>query len=809
MNDNAETVQGSTGGQTTTSLQAVASDEVSSSTSSSSSWGYDEGATASEEGRHFSFHERNRETFLEEDEESHTTTADHQQQQQQQPRSSSQNTPQGTTTTSAPNNNDGTTVPTDQERQLLLLMLLAQVCALHDPTPRTFTVHVLELFERGLLDRDSIHFLFELGLVPSSSPPAHKTTTKLLPPSTTTAPTAVQQQQQDSLELLLPAATQAPPNNNTDHKHTLATQRSLEASSIRMQLEHLDQQQQQKQRFPHDPKNNNNSRLHAAEQPQQRPWSVEAHPLSLSRYQREFAQIKLLATGGFGQVFRATNKMDGLDYAIKRVAFAAEGYSKDSVQQVVREVHCLAACDHPNVVRYYTSWLEPSWMTGSSSSSCDSTTTGASQKLLKDGFPQRSDGSENDSSDVDLSDYFKDPSFSSSTGKHQRRFSSGDSFECSGSIVEGSEYSEWSVEGGDYSTRDDLYISSGRERRQQFIRSELDRELEAWQRAAPPPRQRSHSAEEKRKYSYQMCLFIQMQLCHPKTLADLIRERNNQRRQDDTIANRIETAAKVFEQMVAGLAHVHEKGIVHRDLKPANCFVDGTKVKIGDFGLSKLIESASHHPDPNSNKNARQYKKLHHLLLGSETSPDRRDSSTKSTSWKDPLTAGVGTASYAAPEQVSSRQYGTAADVFSLGLILLELLCSFSTEHERLQVFQDCRSRRVLPKELDNYPIAAQTILACTERNPQNRPSAAALQGVDMGLTEVHSASSCPTTSAADATIQSLREELLEKDMALKQCQRELADRDQIIAELRQQLSLNGNNCRSDYSSSAHSTSED
>jgi hypothetical protein len=31
-------------------------------------------------------------------------------------------------------------VPADQERQILLLMLLAQVCALHDPTPRTFTV---------------------------------------------------------------------------------------------------------------------------------------------------------------------------------------------------------------------------------------------------------------------------------------------------------------------------------------------------------------------------------------------------------------------------------------------------------------------------------------------------------------------------------------------------------------------------------------------------------------------------------------------------------------------------------------------
>ena len=55
----------------------------------------------------------------------------------------------------------------NQERQMLLMMLLAQVASLHDPTPRTFTVHVLELFERGIVDRQSIDFLLQLGLVPS------------------------------------------------------------------------------------------------------------------------------------------------------------------------------------------------------------------------------------------------------------------------------------------------------------------------------------------------------------------------------------------------------------------------------------------------------------------------------------------------------------------------------------------------------------------------------------------------------------------------------------------------------------------
>ena len=52
------------------------------------------------------------------------------------------------------------------ERQTLLLMLLGQVCSLHDATPRTFVVHVIALYERGILDYNSIRFLFELGLVP-------------------------------------------------------------------------------------------------------------------------------------------------------------------------------------------------------------------------------------------------------------------------------------------------------------------------------------------------------------------------------------------------------------------------------------------------------------------------------------------------------------------------------------------------------------------------------------------------------------------------------------------------------------------
>jgi serine/threonine protein kinase len=98
-------------------------------------------------------------------------------------------------------------------------------------------------------------------------------------------------------------------------------------------------------------------------------WSVDGHPLSLSRYQQEFQQLGLLGSGSFREVFSARNKLDNRNYAVKRIPFDASGYSKESLSQVMREVHCLALCDHPRVVRCCTSWLEPEWMTGRNTSS--------------------------------------------------------------------------------------------------------------------------------------------------------------------------------------------------------------------------------------------------------------------------------------------------------------------------------------------------------------------------------------------------------------------------------------------------------
>lgn len=216
----------------------------------------------------------------------------------------------------APAANPSDLVPTNQERQILLLMLLAQVCALTDPTPRTFTVHVLELFERGILDRDSIVFLFDLGLVPSTTGSAPA---RLL----TAAPHSSPQIAEEAL---------AAPN-----QHHVPF-RIIEASSIRKMLE----QQEAEQQHPGSPTSSPSNRLS---------WSAENYPLHLSRFQREFTQLGMIASGAFGQVYRCLHNTDGKVYAVKCVQFQALGFENHQVEQVIQEIVCLAHCHSRHVVR--------------------------------------------------------------------------------------------------------------------------------------------------------------------------------------------------------------------------------------------------------------------------------------------------------------------------------------------------------------------------------------------------------------------------------------------------------------------------
>jgi serine/threonine-protein kinase len=102
---------------------------------------------------------------------------------------------------------------------------------------------------------------------------------------------------------------------------------------------------------------------------------------------------------------------------------------------------------------------------------------------------------------------------------------------------------------------------------------------------------------------------------------------------------------RLFRQVCAAVSHAHQKLIVHRDLKPANILVtpDGS-AKLIDFGIAKAL---------NGN--------------GSGSGNGHKGESS-------PTAQGVMTPEYASPEQIRGEPIATGSDVYSLGVILYELL---------------------------------------------------------------------------------------------------------------------------------------
>jgi Protein kinase domain len=159
-------------------------------------------------------------------------------------------------------------------------------------------------------------------------------------------------------------------------------------------------------------------------------------------------------------------------------------------------------------------------------------------------------------------------------------------------------------------------------------------------------------------------------------------------------------AIEVARQICAGLAAAHERGVVHRDLKPANVMLDGAgKIRITDFGLAGIAAS----------------------IQGADIR--------------------AGTPAYMAPEQLAGKEVTIKSDIYSLGLILYEILTGkrafeASTLQELIKLREQgtITNPSTLVRDLD--PLIERVILRCLEIDPVRRPVsalqvAAALPGGD------------------------------------------------------------------------------
>ena len=126
----------------------------------------------------------------------------------------------------------------------------------------------------------------------------------------------------------------------------------------------------------------------------------------------------------------------------------------------------------------------------------------------------------------------------------------------------------------------------------------------------------------------------------------------------------IETIIPMCDQVCSALDHAHERGIVHRDIKPANIMIlNNGMVKVTDFGIAKMVSMGMTQAG---------------LVLG--------------------------TPNYMSPEQVKGRQVDGRSDIFSLGVILYNLVTGekpFPGQNITTVIYKIINENPVPPRELD------------------------------------------------------------------------------------------------------------
>jgi serine/threonine-protein kinase len=172
--------------------------------------------------------------------------------------------------------------------------------------------------------------------------------------------------------------------------------------------------------------------------------------------------------------------------------------------------------------------------------------------------------------------------------------------------------------------------------------------------------------------------FLSMELVDGEDLASLLRRIGRLPK---------DKAVDLGRQICAGLAAAHAAGVLHRDLKPANIMVDGRgKARMTDFGLAVLA--------------------------------DRPDGGGR-----------AGTPAYMSPEQLEGGELTVQSDLYSLGLVLYEVLTGQRPFHAKS--LEDLAREHSTPltspssliDEID--PVLERAILRCLAFDPRERPKSA------------------------------------------------------------------------------------
>ena len=80
--------------------------------------------------------------------------------------------------------------------------------------------------------------------------------------------------------------------------------------------------------------------------------------INFKQHEENFEIIDKVGAGGYGSVYKVKNKLDGNVYALKKIKLESEGgYQNEETTKVLKECRYLSRLDHPNILRYYGSWI--------------------------------------------------------------------------------------------------------------------------------------------------------------------------------------------------------------------------------------------------------------------------------------------------------------------------------------------------------------------------------------------------------------------------------------------------------------------
>ncbi len=320
-----------------------------------------------------------------------------------------------------------------------------------------------------------------------------------------------------------------------------------------------------------------------------------------SRYDSEYEEKSFIARGGFGAVYRATNKLDGCDYAVKKVLL--KYCDRELCAKILREVTTLARLSHSNVVSYKTAWLEPvipSRCVGGPSTRGGSRAIGMEEdgEELPDGSSSWSPGN-------------------SETTRNSLRRPENNSSSSSGVVFEASADGKKEPNAGERG----LPISSIPSQNVlsiQEVEDEEDLENDLPRVTGLPATPPNHEGglALRRGVSFDLrvgdedeidgrrnpvvlrgvgkdepdtglafrasckdkaLLYLQMQLCD-LTLRQWLDDRNQ--KEAKLVVSEAENA-RIFRQILKGTTYIHSQKIIHRDLKPKNIFLSNNNTLVG------------------------------------------------------------------------------------------------------------------------------------------------------------------------------------------------------------------------------------